>query len=343
MPTTQKFWRYLSSFAIALLIVSCGEIGFAQDVLTIRKANSDITRRYKGTIEQWLGFSITLSKDGSPKDFDSTLIVDLQTTWSASYESGNRLAAAGKTSQAIEKYIAGLTEEKRPWAQRIIRSKLMAAYQLVGNYPAAIQEFRIIIQQDPNSRFIKQMPLPWTSRVPRVAGASEWLDSHEASIRLLGAGWSLSSQKNQQEKAASTLDELAGDLDPRIRDLATAQLWRLRTRLNQKQVQQWQRVVNEMGADNRAGAMLILADAQQKQGDLDNALLNWMKIVTLHEQQSPLVAASLYQIASALKSRSTDSSDQKTYPKAEQFLAELQQRFPESTWAQQAMFDPSKN
>lgn len=344
MITTDKFLRCtISGLIIALLIVCSGEISFAQDVLIVRKADSETIRKRKGTIEDWQGFSITLSNNGSSKEYDSTLVVDLQTTWPATYESGNRLAAGGKTNQAIQKYLAALTEEKRPWAQRIIRSKLMTAYQLVGNSPAAIQEFRIIIQQDPNSRFINQMPLPWSSRVPRVAGANDWLDSNEAPIRLLGAGWSLTSQTNQQEKAATALDELAGDLDPRIRDLATAQLWRLRTRLSLKQVQQWQRVVNEIEPDNRAGALLILANAQQKQGDLDAALLNWMKIVTLHEQQSSLVAASLHQIASALKSHSPDSDNQKTYPKAKQFLAELQRRFPESIWAQQAMFDPSNN
>ena len=335
--------KFLRCTLLGLLIICFGNVGLAQDVLTIRKADTEITRRHKGTIKEWLGFSITLSKDGSAKEFDSTLIVDVQTAWPAAYESGNRLASAGKTNQAIQKYLAALNVEERPWAQRIIRSKLITAYQLVGNSPAAIQQFRAIIGQDPNSRFIDQMPLPWSSRVPRVAGASEWLDSNQTSIRLLGAGWSLTSQNNEQEKAAAALDELAGDLDPRIRDLATAQLWRLRTRLNLKQIQQWQRVINEMEPNNRAGATLILANAQQKQGDLDSALLNWMKIVTLHEEQSPLVAASLYQIASALKSRSPDSTKQKTYPKAEQFLAELQRRFPESTWAQQAMFDPSKN
>ena len=335
--------KFLRCTWFALLVIGFGNIALAQDMLTIRKANSEITRQHKGTIDEWLGFSITLSKDGSPKEFDSSLIVNLQTTWPAAYESGNRLAAAGKTNQAIQKYQGALTAEQRPWAQRIIRSKLMTAYQLVGNSAAAIREFRIIIEQDPNSRFISQMPLPWGTRVPPVAGASDWIASNETPIRLLGAGWSLISQTNEQEKAATVLDELAGDLDPRIRDLATGQLWRLRTRLNLKQVQQWQRVVNEMEPSSRSGAMLILANAQQKQGDLDSALLNWMKIVTLHEQQSPLVAASLYQIASALKSRAPDSTNQKTYPKAEQFFAELQQRFPESTWAQQAMFDPSKN
>ena len=339
--TTHKFLRYSSGLIITLLIICSSNISFAQDILMVRKAGSDAVRRRKGTIEEWQGFSITLSNNDTSKEFDSTLVVDWQTTWPAAYESGNRLAAGGKTNQAIQKYLTALAEEKRPWAQRIIRSKLMTAYQLVGDSPAAIQEFRIIIKQDPNSRFINRMPLPWSTRVPRVTGASDWLDSNETPIRLLGAAWSLTS--NQQEKAAATLDELAGDLDPRIRDLAAAQLWRLRTRLNLKQVEQWQRVVNEMEPGNRAGPLLILAGAQQKQGDLDKALLNWMKIVTLHEKQSPLVAASLFQIASALKSHTPAPNSEKAYPKAEQFLAELQQRFPESIWAQQAMFDPSKN
>lgn len=342
--TTEKICRYaLPALMIGWLTLLSSSTGFAQDVLFIKKADSDVTSRRKGTIVQWLGYSITLSSNGSPKEFDSTQLVDFQTAWPATYESGKQLAAAGKTNQAIQKYRQALTDEKRPWAQRIIRSKLMAAYQLVGNASAAVNEFRIIIDQDPNSRFISQMPLPWSNLAQRVTGASDWLASDQTAIQLLGAGWSLTSQKNRQAQATAALDQLAGDLDPRIRDLATAQLWRLRTRLSPKEVQQWQRVVDGMESENRAGAMLILANAQQRQGDLDAALLNWMKIVTLHPHQSSLAAASLFQIASALKSRDPDKTEQKIYPKAEQFFAELKHRFPESTWVQQGMFDTGNN
>ena len=315
----------------------------AQDVVYFKKANSDTISKRKGTIQDWLGYSITISTNGSLKEIDSTQVQDLQTTWPAAYESGKRLAAEGKTSEAIKKYRQALTVEKRPWAQRIIRSKLISAYQLVGNSSAAVNEFRTIVAQDPSTRFMSLIPLPWSNRVIPVPGASDWLDSDQTAIKLLGAGWSLTSQKNEQKRATEALDQLAGDLDPRIRNLATAQLWRLRTRLSPKQIKQWERIVAAMESENRAGAMLILANAHQKHGNLDAALLNWMKIVTLHEHQSTLVAASLFQTASALKSLTPEQTKRKSYPKPNSFFAELNQRFPESTWAQQAMFDTGNN
>lgn len=328
---------------MVLLLVCFGSTGSAQDVLFIKKANSDTTSKRKGFIEDWLGYSITISVNGSPKEIDSTQVVDLQTTWPAAYESGKRLAATGKTNEAIQKYRQALTVEKRPWAQRIIRAKLIPAYQLVGNSSAAASEFRTIIDQDPNTRFMHLIPLPWSNRVIPIPGASDWLDSDQTALQLLGAGWILTSEKNQQKRATETLDQLVGGLDPRIRNLATAQLWRLRTRLSPKQIKQWERIVAAMEPENRAGAMLILANAQRKQGNLDAALLNWMKIVTLHENQSSLVAASLFQTASALRSITPDQTKRKSYPKPDSFYAELKQRFPESSWAQQAMFDTGNN
>lgn len=344
MTKTKQNWQScfskLLSISLILLWSACfGDTSNAQDVLIVKKANSEATIKRKGTIQEWLGYSVTISANGSTKQIDSTLVLDLQTTWPAAYERGERLAAAGSTKHAIQQYRQALSEEKRPWAQRIIRSKLVPAYQLVGNSSAAANEFRTIVAQDPNSRFMSLIPLPWSNRVQPIPGASDWIDSDQPALQLLGAGWTLTSEKNQRQLATEVLDRLAGDLDPRIRNLATAQLWRLRTRLSPKQVAQWERIVDSMESENRAGPMLILAQAQQKQGNLDAALLNWMKIVTLHEHQSILVAESLFQIASALKSITPDQAKQKTYPKPDPFFMELVNRFSQSSWAQQAMFE----
>ena len=120
MITTNKKWfdtlpsRLVAS--LMLLLVWLGNTSNAQDVLFVKKANSDTINRRKGTIEDWLGYSITISVNGSSKEIDSTLVVDVQTTWPVAYESGKRLAASGKTSEAIKKYRQALTVEKRPWA-----------------------------------------------------------------------------------------------------------------------------------------------------------------------------------------------------------------------------------
>ena len=102
MIATHKEWpdtspRLTTAIVLLLLLICFGNTSNAQDVLIIKKANSDTTQKRKGIIEDWLGYSITISVNGSPKEIDSTRVVDVQTTWPAAYESGKRLAADGKT------------------------------------------------------------------------------------------------------------------------------------------------------------------------------------------------------------------------------------------------------
>ena len=84
MITTHKKWPdtllLRLTAALVLLLVCFANTANAQDVLFVKKANSDTTNKRKGIIEDWLGYSITISVNGSPKEIDSTQVVDVQTT-----------------------------------------------------------------------------------------------------------------------------------------------------------------------------------------------------------------------------------------------------------------------
>ena len=118
MITLHKKWpdalplRLTAVLVLLSLLICFANTSNAQDVLLVKKANSDTINKRKGFIEDWLGYSITISVNGSSKEIDSARVVDLQTTWPAAYESGKRLAADGKTGEAIKKYREALTVEK---------------------------------------------------------------------------------------------------------------------------------------------------------------------------------------------------------------------------------------
>jgi tetratricopeptide (TPR) repeat protein len=302
----------------------------ALDVLVMARPGSDVLSRRKGRIEQWQGRTITMTIGSRSKEFDSDQLVALETEWSPEFTRAKKLKAAGQSRRAVELFVKAIKRESRPWAKRMMRAELMDVYLLLGEPASGVQEFRLILSGDPNSRFINRMPLPWENRLASVPGADDWMASDDSATRLLGASWSLTTPN--REAAIEVLGDLAGDLDPRIRDLATTQLWRTRSRVNEKLVQHWEGIVESMDPESRAGALFVLSEAQQKVGRFDAAVLNLMKVVTLHERQSALVAASLKRISETARLAAADSSSLKGAD-PELFLAELQSRFPESVWA----------
>lgn len=335
-------WSRRLVVLIAIFTASACGVGFSQsstdsspkkdalDVLVLKRPGSDALSRRKGRIEQWQGRTITMTIGSRSKEFDSDQLVGLETQWSPKFTQAKQLKAEGKFRESVRLFTEAIKGESRPWAKRIIRAELMGVYLLLSEPASSVQEFRLILSGDSNSRFINRMPLPWENRLTLVPNAGDWMDSDDSAMKLLGASWSLTTSKREQ--AIEVLADLASDLDPRIRDLATAQLWRTRSRVNKKLAQHWEGIVEEMDRESRAGALFVLARAQQKVGRIDAAVLNLMKVVTLHDQQPALVAASLKQIADLAKLDQAQSSKLSGID-PELFLAELQNRFPESVWA----------
>lgn len=302
----------------------------AKDVVVLTRPGATALLRRKGTVEQWRGRTITMSTGGRAREFDSDRLVALETRWSSGFKRAKNLKVEGKTGSAVQLFAKAIQSEQRIWAKQIIRVELMDAYLLMGKSAASVQEFRKILANDSNTRFMNRMPLPWGNWHAVVPDAGDWMASDDSATRLLGASWSLATPN--REAAIQVLSDLAEDLDPRIRDLAIAQLWRTRGRANEKLVRYWEKIIEQMDRESRAGALFVLAGAQQKTGRVDAAILNLMKVVTLHENQSALVAASLKEIASVLEAGGVESRKLKRVS-SEPFLAELQDRFPESVWA----------
>ena len=298
------------------------------DTVVVRRQDSQQTLKRRGTIVEWKGLSLTLNSNGREREIDNDEIVEVQTGWGQDYVEGVRELKQGKTNQAVIKLQSALASESRPWAKRIIRSRLVDAFQTLEQPAAAVEQFLLIVREDPQTRFLHLAPLPWTGSSNALQSqAQQWIQSREPLMQLIGASWLLSGPQRQQ--AIKVLESLARDIDARIKNIAIAQLWRTRTTVNQRQTEVWQGIIEKMPRSLRAGPYLVLADAQARTGLTELAQINLMRIPILYPDQQSLSAAALYRAANLMHNGGDTQ-------RAQSLLNELVTNYPQTIWAQQA-------
>lgn len=314
-----------------LLLTILGQPGLAQvDTVVTRGDNSSATAKHRGVITNWTGPSLSLQNGTRTREIDNDRIVEIQTSWNPDYLLGKQLLETGKVSQAAAKLRTALAGETRPWAQTIIRSELVRALSAAEDYPVAIQEFAKIIAADPNTRFMHLVPLPWSGSVGNASVekiAQPLLASSETALQLIGASWLTGG--SDRARARRVLEKLATDDEPEIAGLAAAQLWRTEiASVDQMKAGHWEQRILQMPNSVRAGPYYVLAMAQARLNQDQQAAVNLMRIPILFPEQEALCSASLYKCAKLLhNSGQTDE--------AKTLWTELLQNHPESIWAKQ--------
>jgi tetratricopeptide (TPR) repeat protein len=315
-------------WAFALLTPMFARTINAQDVVVTKRKSAEGTIKRKGVVVEWQGLSLTLSSNEREIEIDNADIVELQTNWGSEYLAGLGELRAGRPQLALERFRSALEAEKRPWARRIIRSKMIDPLMSIENPAAAIDQFLKIVREDPQTRFAYLAPLPWTNSINGLdSQASEFVESNEPLTQLIGASWLLGGAK--KPVALKVLEELSNDIDPTVQTLATAQLWRVRVGVNERQIDVWSSIVTQMPREVRAGPYLVLAESQSRAGQVDRAMVNLMRLPINYPDQRSLAAAALYRVAGLLHNKGDEE-------KAQSILKELITNHPETVWAKQA-------
>ena len=328
MSFSNKLFGCLIAFLIAAASPSFGWAQETIDTVISRKPGAEKTVKRKGKIIDWRGGKLTIESTGREREIDNTHVVEVQTAWDESYQAGLKELQQGRVKLAIEQFGYAMQKESRPWARRIIRSHLVKSYLAVDQPADAVEQFLEIVATDPQTRFLHLAPLPWAeSGNALVQQAEKWLEMRQPVGQLIGASWLLGGP--ERSVAIKKLEELSRDIDPRVRSLAIAQLWRTRTNVRPKQTEVWEGLVEKMPRQFRAGPLFVLAGAQSKCQKSDQALINLMRIPILYPQQRSLGAAALYRSAGLLHNKG-----QAKQSKA--ILNELVTKYPETIWAQQA-------
>ena len=207
---------------------------------------------------------------------------------------------------------------------------MVICHQAVGDAGAATEAFLKIAREDPHHRFYHLVPLPWESTLGNamlVRSADQWIDSESTIERLFGAAWLIGSDR---QRALARLRQLEEQDDPMVAALARAQRWRTESvSADPKTVDRWTAQVRAMPRAVRHGALLILADAQARNGHADAAAINLIRIVELYPEQHDLGAVALYRCADLR--HNAGHADQ-----ARTLWSEVVAKYPRSIWAQQA-------
>ena len=327
--TTRRLLWFSILFAFGVCVVSPA-ISSAQnpDVVILNRKDSDQTTKRTGEIVQWEGLSLTLRSNGRDREIDNDQIVSIETSWPDDYQKGINALAQGNATAAISLLGSALTNEDRLWAQHIIRSKLVIAYEAVDQSASAAKHFFEILKEDRNTRFLGLAPLNWTGSGTGLTQQSRtWIQSSDPTAKLVAASWLLSSP--DREQAIATLEKLTQSIQPRIKHLAIAQLWRTRTKANSKQIKVWVGLVQKMPSSLRAGPYFVIGESQSRAGETDKAVINYLKARILFPENQTLAAAALYRSATLLNNKGQTKE-------ARSLLNELVANYPQTLWAKQA-------
>lgn len=307
----------------------------AQDTVVTRGSRKGVTLKRKGLIVQWKGDSLTLSINGRERRIDNEDIVQIRTNWNEHYLAGRQALLRFQFEDAIVRFKAALTEERRPWAKHMIRARLIEAYRGTQDHMAAIQQFLAIASEDPQTRFFHLIPLAWTSSslesAPVIASARDLAKSKYVYAQLIAASWLMNDAQDPTSRTTGfqLLETLAQDIEPRIAQLAAQQIWRTQiSTANPTLVKRWQARLDQFQDDLRYGGRFVIAESLARLGDSERAAIHYLSLPILFSEQHSVIPAALYKCGKVLQNSGQAEE-------ANRVWQELTQKYPKSFWAQQ--------
>jgi tetratricopeptide (TPR) repeat protein len=301
------------AIAVVLLVASAAPPAWSDDVVVFRGGREGKqTVRRTGTIRDYSGAGLVIvSAAGREETIPLDRLIEFRTVATDEETLGDSLVAEGKIDQAIDAYRRAKQIESRPWVQRRISARLVGCYEQRGDIALAGDEMLALLRADEESPHFAALPLAWRSSAgdgAHAARAKAWITVNEPAARLLGASWLLAGADRQQ--AINVLTSLSTDLDPRIAQLAAAQLWRTKlATATAADLQRWTTQLERMPGELRAGPLLVLGDVYLRLQQPDDALLAWLEAALVEPQRATLAAEGLLSAAAAMeKQNRTDDA-----------------------------------
>lgn len=304
--------KFASMRCIRILLVGiCVIAGLptarGQDKIILRHGKSGGKMTISGIVEDYTGEQITIRGEGGEptRTYPGSEVVEIETTRSLPHARGIELFEEGQVEQAIGELETALKKEPRAWVRREILATLVRCFLRRGDRAAAANRFLALVKSDPATRHFGVIPLAWAPE-PISNDAREdartWTAGTSEPARLIGASLLIDDPVWGKE-ARAEIKRLSSSGDPRVRMLAQMQGFRAEVAagdLAQTQVAQWQRRVDELPEDLRAGPAYVLgrAFANRHDYELAAATLLWVPLVDDHD--FPLAARACLEAGVAL-------------------------------------------
>jgi len=227
-----------------------------------------------------------------------------------------------------------LGAEERLWVRREILAMLVRCALHRGDYGSAGSRFLSLVHSDPHTRHFKLIPLVWAPQEMSANLRSEarvWIAGKSEAARLIGAALLLG-DATHSELAKNEFNQLAASADPRIRQLARAQLWRLQIGAQDQselEIERWQSRIEEMPEDLRGGPYYVLGQARLRRFELYRAAMALLWLPLVYDHDHHLAARACLEAADALTrlGRKTEAIN---------LYREVTTRFHDTPYAQEA-------
>jgi hypothetical protein len=258
---------------------------WAQDKVVLQRSNMSSRLMISGFVEDYTGIEVSIRTEaGEPaRTYPSAEVVEVQTAHVEAHTRGLKLLAEGQVDEAIRELETALKKELRTWVRREILATIVRCGLRRGDYVVAGSRFLALVKSDPTTRQFRTIPLVWApepiSRDAR-AEARVWIQGPVEAARLIGASLLYEDSESGPE-ARAVLKKLASSTDSRVRSLAQMQAWRaevFRGNPGRLQTAQWQRRIDDLSEDMRAGPAYLLGRAYAARHDyeLAAATLLWL-------------------------------------------------------------------
>ncbi|MDY0170005.1 MAG: tetratricopeptide repeat protein [Thermoguttaceae bacterium] len=275
----------------------------AQDIVILRgKAGGET--RVTGQILDYTGRELSIElPGGTTQRFPTEQVVQVQTHRTTEQIQGDEHFARGDFPAALTMYRAAIDSESRRWMRREILAQTVRCYDALGRPAEAGAFFLLLVDDDPGTQHFDCIPLGWVPGQPDAAleqAARNWFNSDRPAAVLLGASHLLSTSLRPQ--AVARLGELRGSADPRIAQLAEAQLWRaLGVQSTPAQRAGWLRAIEAMPEPMPAGPYFTLGLAQLQAGEHEQAALSLLRVAVVYPRHRALAARAALEAARAME------------------------------------------
>jgi len=317
------------------------------DIVEIVSSQQGV-QRLRGLIVDVSGEGLVLQlTDRSVRKISPDQVVGIETRYSSTFWDSQQAIEQGRIDEGIQLLFAARKEESRSWVRRDITARIVRLLHSRGQYAEAAREFLASdFAADARSPYWSCIPLTWfpeMSLSAAVQDATSWVISGRPEQQLLGASYLLDG--SGQAQAVAVLEQLRLSPNRVVALVAAAQLWRREIQTADKtRIIAWEKALEDLPGPLRPGPSYVIASAWRAQGDLEKAILIYLKPPILWPESRRIAARCLWEAANLLeKGQSTTAgrSAGTTSPQwqADALYQELLKRFPESPWANQISKD----
>lgn len=238
-----------------------------------------------GRVADYTGQVISIQPrvGGTVRDYEASLVVDVQTTQLPTHVEGMERFRKREFEKARQSFEDALNLEERPWVRREILAMLVRCALREGEKASAAARFLVLTRGDPETRHWGIAPLDWGTSEPTAelrTAARTWRQQKTDAGRLFSASYLLFDPRAGIDPQLE-LRELATQTSPNISAMARAQLWRKRLAdggFTHDELRSWHTQILEMKGPLRGGPFYVLGTAHRrfKEHNQAAACLMWV-------------------------------------------------------------------